>query len=91
MFTYYHLKEFGNLSIVPTHKIDMRQATTTFDVKFNESSMTVPIYKAPSYTKGAADEFVLDFFESIHVDISDMADISYPDLGMYRIYGENFL
>ena len=89
MFTYYHLKEFGNLSIVPTHKIDMRQATTTTDVKFNESSMTVPIYKAPSYTKAAADEFVREFFERMHVDTSDMQDISYPDLGMYRINGEN--
>ena len=89
MFTYYHLKEFGNLSIVPTHKIDMRQATTTTDVKFNDIGMTVPMYKAPSYTKVAADEFVQDFFESMHVDTSDMQDISYPDLGMYRINGKN--
>ena len=73
MFTYYHLKEFGNLSIVPTHKIDMRQATTTIDVKLNDSSMTVPMYKAPSYTKDAADKFVRDFFKRMHVDTSDMA------------------
>ena len=89
-FTYYNLKEFGNLSIVPTHKIDMRQATTSIDVELNDSSMTVPIYKAPSYTKDATDEFVQEFFERIHIDTSDMVDISYPDLGMYRINGENF-
>ena len=87
MFTYYDLKEFGNLSIVPIHKIDMRQVTTTIDVELNDSSMTVPMYKAPSYTKGATDKFVREFFERIHIDTSDTVDISYPDLGMYRING----
>ena len=42
MFTYYHLKEFGNLSIVPIHKLDMTQATTTIDVQLNDNRMTVP-------------------------------------------------
>ncbi|MBO1910578.1 VanZ family protein, partial [Microvirga sp. 3-52] len=48
MFTYYHSKEFGNLSIVPTHKIDMRPAAITTNVELNDSGKTVPIYKAPS-------------------------------------------
>ena len=66
----------------------MTQATTTIDVKLNDNSITVPVYMAPSYTKAAADEFVLDFFKRINIDTSDMEDISYPDLGVYRIYGE---
>ena len=83
MFAYYYLKEFGNLSIVPIHRTDMTQATTTIDVQLNDNRITVPVYKAPSYTKAAADEFVLDFFKRIHLDTSYMEDISYPDEGIY--------
>lgn len=89
IFTYYHLKEFGNLSIVPSHKVDMGQADITTDVNFNNKSLNVPIYKAPSFTKDAADEFVRNFFEKMQIDTSNMEDISYPDEGMYRIFGEN--
>ena len=33
MFTYYHFKEFGNLSIMPIHRTDMTQATNTIRYK----------------------------------------------------------
>ncbi|KON68880.1 hypothetical protein AKG34_08820 [Peribacillus butanolivorans] len=88
MFAYYYLKEFGNLSIIPAHKVNMEKTTTTTDVKLNDKKMTVPIYKAPSYTKSDADVFAKEFFERMHVDTSDIEDISYPDEGMYRINGE---
>ena len=48
---FYNFKEFGNLSIVPIHRTDMTQATTTIDVQLNDNRITVPVYKAPSYTK----------------------------------------
>lgn len=62
MFTYYHLKEFGNLDIVPVYKKDMTDAKITVDVKLNENKLTVPVYKAPSYTKEEAEKFATDFF-----------------------------
>lgn len=88
MFAYYHLKEFGNLSIVPAHKTDMTEATTTMDVELNDKRMKVPVYKAPSYTKAAADEFVVDFFKGMGLETSDIEDNSYPDTGIYWIRGE---
>ncbi|GKV54481.1 hypothetical protein NCCP2222_04280 [Sporosarcina sp. NCCP-2222] len=89
MFFYYHVKEFGNLSIRPIHKTDMTEAAKTVEIKLNDKRFSVPIYKAPSFTKKEADEFVVDFFKRINVDPSNMEDISYPDLGVYRVYGEN--
>ncbi|ETI69878.1 VanZ family protein [Neobacillus vireti] len=85
IFTYYHFKEFGNLSIVPIHRADMTQATTTIDVQFNDNRITVPVYRAPSYTKAAADNFVTNFSERIHLDSTNMEVISYPDEGVYWI------
>ena len=57
----------------------MTQATTTIDVQFNDNRITVPIYKASSYTKASADEFVIDFSKRMHLDTSNMEDISYPE------------
>lgn len=88
MFTHYHFKEFGNLSIVPIHRIDMTQATTTIDVQLKDNRMTVPVYKAPSYTKAYAEEFALDFFNRMHLDTSNMEVIAYPDENIYWIRGE---
>lgn len=88
MLAYYHLKEFGNLSIVPVHKTDMTEATTTIDVELNDKRMTVPVYKAPSYTKAAADEFIVDFFKRMGLETSNIEDNSYPDTGIYWIRGE---
>ncbi|MFH0068900.1 VanZ family protein [Peribacillus sp. NPDC056705] len=89
MFAYYCLKEFGNLSIVPIHRTNTTNATITIDVQLEDHRRKVPVYRAPSYTKASADEFVQNFFERMHIDTSDMEDISYPDEGMYRINGEN--
>ncbi|MFK4997990.1 VanZ family protein [Bacillus sp. N9] len=61
MFGYYYSKEFGNLSIVPTYKTNMTNATITIDVQLDDHRRTVPIYKAPSYTKASAIEFVKAF------------------------------
>ncbi|MCM3764934.1 VanZ family protein [Neobacillus niacini] len=83
ILTFYHLKEFGNLSIVPIHKTEMSKATVTMDVKLNDNKMTVPVYKAPSYTKTAADAFVKDFSKRLHLDTSNMEVISYQDEGVY--------
>ncbi|MEH7239396.1 VanZ family protein [Bacillus sp. JJ1562] len=88
MFAYYYLKEFGNLSIVPIHRTDMAQATTTIDVQLNDNRITVPVYKASSYTKASADKFVKDFSKRIQLDTSNMEVIYYQNEGVYWI-GEN--
>lgn len=88
MFTYYYIKEFGNLSIVPIHRTNMTQATTTIDVQLNDNRITVPVYKAPSYTKDAADEYVIDFFKKMNLDTLNMEVISYQNESIYWIGDE---
>ncbi|WP_186673783.1 VanZ family protein [Sporosarcina sp. BP05] len=88
MFTYYHLKEFGNLSIVPKHRTNMTNATITMEAQLDDTRRTVPIYKAPSYSKPYANEFVIEFFKRMHLDTSGMEIISYPVEGIYWIRHE---
>jgi hypothetical protein len=64
-----------------------KQQPTT-DVQLSDQKQTVPIYKAPGYTKDAANEFIIDFFNRMHLDTSDMEIISYRDDGIYWIRGE---
>lgn len=88
LFTYYHFKEFGNLAIGPVHTINMKQAETTIDIQLDDQRKTVPVYKAPSFTKKAADEFVIDIFRKMNVDTEDMEVLSYPDENIYRVDDE---
>ncbi|MFA9558243.1 VanZ family protein [Evansella sp. AB-rgal1] len=85
MFTYYHWKEFGNLSIVPSQRANMTQAVTTVDIELNESRTSVPVYKAPTFTKATAEEFVVDFFGKLNVDPTNIEVISYQDVGIYSV------
>ncbi|WP_139185729.1 hypothetical protein [Bacillus sp. OK048] len=66
----------------------MEQATTTIDVRLNDNRITVPVYKASSYTKASADKFVKDFSKRIQLDTSNMEVIYYQNEGVYWI-GEN--
>lgn len=87
-FTYYHLKEFGNLPIVAVNKVNMVNVNLTSDIEFNDQKEMMPIYKAPSYTKAEATDFAEAFFENLNVDPSNIEDISYPDQPIYRSHGE---
>ncbi len=84
LFGYYHLKEFGNLSIVPAMKVDMNQANITTDVEFDDRKGTSTVYKAPFYTQEEGDAFVLDFFGKMGVDTSNLETIYYQNEGVYR-------
>ncbi|MGE8081424.1 VanZ family protein [Peribacillus loiseleuriae] len=88
MFAYYYLKEFGNLSIVPNHRTNTTNATITIDVQLDDHRRKVPVYRAPSYTKASADEFVIDFFKRMHLATLNMEVISYQNEGVYWIRGE---
>ncbi|MBS4207321.1 hypothetical protein [Bacillus sp. FJAT-50079] len=50
---------------------------------------TVPIYKAPSYTKATANDFVIAFFNKINLDAADLEVIYYQDEGVYWLRDEN--
>ncbi|WP_062106777.1 VanZ family protein [Bacillus niameyensis] len=91
VFTYYHFKEFGNLAIMPVHKINMKQVETMIDIQLDDQRKTVPVYKAPSYTKKAADEFAEKFFRKMNMDTTNMEVISYPDDVIYRVSDEKFV
>lgn len=88
MFAYYYLKEFGNLSIVPNHRTNMTDTTITIDGQLDDHRRKVPIYKAPSYTKATANEFVIDFFKRMHLDTLNMEVISYQNESVYWIRPE---
>ncbi|SDD83212.1 Glycopeptide antibiotics resistance protein [Bhargavaea beijingensis] len=89
IFAYYHSKEYGNLSIVPANRADMKQAEVTTNVTLDGSRKTVPVYRAPSYTKERADEFAGEFFGRMKIDPAEIEDISYPDEGLYRVHGDS--
>lgn len=84
LFGYYHLKEFGNLSIVPAIKVDMSGAIVTTEVEFDHKKGTSTVYKAPSYTQKEGDAFALDFFGKMNVDTSNLETIYYQNEGLYR-------
>jgi glycopeptide antibiotics resistance protein len=85
MFTYYHFKEYGNLPIASIERMDMTQAAITTDLQLDQYRPTVPLYKAPSYTKAAGDDFVVDFYARMNLDSSDMEVIYYQNEGIYWI------
>ncbi|WP_339149063.1 MULTISPECIES: VanZ family protein [unclassified Sutcliffiella] len=84
IFGYYHLKEFGNLAIVPAIKVDMSKAYITTDVEFDDRKVTSTVYKAPFYTQEEGDALALDLFDRMGVDTSDLETIYYPNEGIYR-------
>lgn len=85
LFGYYHLKEFGNLAIVPAMKADMSDAYITTDVEFDDKEATSTVYKAPFYTQKEGDAFVLDFFEKMDIDTSILETIYYQNEGVYTV------
>jgi len=85
MFTFYQMKEFGNLSIKPHEKINMEDVSTSMDVELSDQQTAVPVYKAPTYTKKAADSFVVDFFQKIQIDPTGMEISAYSDEIVYWV------
>ncbi|SIT88686.1 VanZ family protein [Edaphobacillus lindanitolerans] len=88
LFGYYEAKEFGNLSIVPAHRADLKEARVMADLSFSDRSKTIPVYRAPVYTKKQADGFARRFFGRLGGNPADIEDLSYPDEALYRLHGE---
>ncbi|MEK4564064.1 VanZ family protein [Alkalihalobacillus sp. FSL R5-0424] len=91
IFGTYSLKEFGNLSIVPNHKVDMNEVTVILDldVKLEETNHPpVPVYKTNPYSEQEAKEFVESFFEQMDVDTSDMDVNRDAETGFFSTQGD---
>ena len=89
MFTYYNLKEFGNLSENYDYKLNMKNVNITSDMVFGSEGKTVPVYKAPTLNKDSALMFVVSFFENINVDTSNIEVMDYYEEAVYWSRGDN--
>ncbi|MFK3939261.1 VanZ family protein [Alkalihalobacillus sp. NPDC078783] len=89
IFGTYSLKEFGNLSIVPNHKVDMNEVTVILDVVFEgEGTFPVPVYKVTPYSVQEAKAFAETFFEQIDLDTSDMDVNRDAETGFFYVQGD---
>lgn len=84
MFTYYEQKEFGNLAIHPTTKVNMKEVHVTTKLVFNEKQPTATVYKAPSLTKENAKKYAYTFFKDLNISTSSIEIISYQNEAVYR-------
>lgn len=88
LFTYYDMKEFGNLSIVPATKVKMNDVIVTSNIAFNDETPVVPVYQAPSLSKDEAEQFAYDFFGSLELDTTNIEIFEYQNEASYRYYDD---
>lgn len=83
IFTYYNLKEFGNLSQAYDYKLNMENTAVTSTLDFSRSEKTAPVYKAPTLNKDSSLRFAIDFFENLNIDTSDIEIMDYYTEAVY--------
>ena len=88
MFTYYEYKEFGNLSIVPANKVNMKDVLVTANIPLNDEQPLANVYQAPQFSKKEAKQFAYEFFEKLQIDTSEIEIIGYQNEANYRYNGE---
>ena len=88
MFTYYEQKEFGNLALVPAVKANMDDTNVSTTIIFNDEPPLATVYKAPSLTKGEAQQKAYEIFREIKIDTSSIEIIDYQNEANYRYHGE---
>jgi len=89
MFTYYNLKEFGNLSQDYDYKLNMKNTAITSTINFSRSENTVLVYKAPTLNKESSLKFVIDFFENLNIDTSNIEIMDYYTEAVYWSRGND--
>lgn len=87
VFTYYNIKEFGNLSANYNYKLNMKNTSIPSDLLLNSEGKVVPIYKAPSLSKELSKEFAVNFFENMNVDTYNLEIIDYHEVVVYWARG----
>ena len=88
LFTYYDMKEFGNLSIVPATKVNMKNVIVTSNIAFNDEKPVATVYQAPRLSKDEAEQFAYDFFKNLELDTTNIEIIAYQNEANYRYHGE---
>lgn len=88
MFVYYENKEFGNLAINYVQKIDLKNTSVNLDMTLSDKKSIAPIYKAPTYTKDEAKEYVKDLFQRMDIEAEDIEIDAYSDNALYWRRGE---
>lgn len=89
VFAYYDSKEFGNLSENYDYKLNMNDVTIITELGFSTEKRTATVYKAPSLSKDSARDFVVDFFNNINVDASNIETIDYYEETVYWVRGDD--
>lgn len=95
----YNSKEFGNLYIAHSYKINMKNIDLSLNAEIederqevflndNKYSITkVPVYKAPIYDKDSGKEFFINFLK--HKDINKEIEVDpYNDMSIYWSRGQ---
>lgn len=88
LFSYYEQKEFGNLSIVPANKVNMKDVLVTANIPLNDEQLVANVYQAPRLSKNEAKQFAYEFFEKLQIDTSEIEIIGYQNEANYRYNGE---
>lgn len=88
IFAYYGNKEFGNIPQSHIYKINLKNTNIELNASLNENKDSVPIYKAPTYTKDGSIQWVSEFFNSLGIDASNLEIDAYNDNSLFWRRGE---
>jgi len=89
IFAYYNYKEFGNLPYEHIYRINLEEADIKLNVSLKENKDTVPVYKAPKYTKEQSIKWAKDFFNNLGIDESEIEIDAYNDSVLFSAKAEH--
>ena len=88
MFVYYENKEFGNLAVNYINKMNLKNTNVILNTTLNEAESIASVYKAPTYTKDEAKEYVKDIFKRMEIDAPELEIDAYSENALYWRRGE---
>lgn len=88
VFMYYEKKELGNIAQDYIYKINLKNTNIQLNTSLNEKQDLVPLYKAPTYTKDEASQWVSEFFNKQGIDASNLEINTYHDDAIFWMRGE---
>lgn len=88
IFAYYNYKEFGNLYYEPIYSINLEDSDIKLNVSLKDSKETVPVYKAPKYSKAQSIEWAKGFFSKLGIDESEIVIDAYNDSVLFSVNTE---
>lgn len=88
IFILYQAKEFGNINIAHSYRLDMKNIDVKMDGDLNLEEPKVPIYKAPTYDKVTGKKFAIEFFHNLGLDTGNLDISQYSKSGVYWLRGD---